>query len=403
MYQKYIRSGVFVFLGAVGLWVASSLFSYFTYNAVPDVRIAGVEHGGNYKGVVPCSLLANNGYKIASASITIDGKRFDVEGAGSIRAKEFSIPFELDTTELADGKHLLQIEAVDASYHANKSSEQIEFFVDNLPLKAAFLQSEYTADQGRTLHPKFRVNKKIASAKIKIFSKTYDCYPDADGSMAYESFIPVDCEQNSDEYLMSLEVTDRVGNTAKLANTVKIAKMTFPKQKGFYIPPEKLNDEKEVSMNNKILGEALGKWLDNSPKKKLWSGPFETPTVIKKISTPYGEIRVTPEKGRYLHRAIDIVNTPRSVVWASQNGKVIIKDRYLMTGNTVVIDHGLGVFTKYFHLDDFADIDVGDFIKKGAPVGRLGMTGYANGYHLHWELTVNGVPVDPLEWTKTVF
>ena len=58
---------------------------------------------------------------------------------------------------------------------------------------------------------------------------------------------------------------------------------------------------------------------------------------------------------------------------------------------------------KYFHLDDFADIEVGDFIRKGQPVGKLGVTGYANGYHLHWELTVNGVPVDPVEWTKKVF
>jgi murein DD-endopeptidase MepM/ murein hydrolase activator NlpD len=104
-----------------------------------------------------------------------------------------------------------------------------------------------------------------------------------------------------------------------------------------------------------------------------------------------------------LHKAVDIVNNPKSVVWASQNGRVIIKDRYLFSGNTVVIDHGLGVFTKYYHLDDFAELEVGDSIKKGEPVGKLGITGYANGYHLHWELMVDGVPVEPFEWTKHVF
>ena len=46
---------------------------------------------------------------------------------------------------------------------------------------------------------------------------------------------------------------------------------------------------------------------------------------------------------------------------------------------------------------------VGDAIRKGEPVGNVGMTGYANGYHLHWELMVGGVPVEPFEWTKNVF
>lgn len=156
-------------------------------------------------------------------------------------------------------------------------------------------------------------------------------------------------------------------------------------------------------MNSKILAEALQKWIEHSPNKKLWTGSFEVPTVIRKITTPFGEIRITPEMGRYYHRAVDIANTPRSVVWASQKGKVIIKDRYVMSGNTIVLDHGLGVFTKYFHLDDFADIEVGDTLNKGEPVGKVGMTGYANGYHLHWELSVNGVSVDPLEWTKSVY
>jgi len=90
-------------------------------------------------------------------------------------------------------------------------------------------------------------------------------------------------------------------------------------------------------------------------------------------------------------------------VWATQSGKVIIKDRYLMSGNTVAIDHGCGIVSLYYHLEDFADIEVGDMLKKGNPVGTLGMTGYASGYHLHWELRVNGTPVDPLQWTQQNF
>ena len=104
-----------------------------------------------------------------------------------------------------------------------------------------------------------------------------------------------------------------------------------------------------------------------------------------------------------MHRAVDLLNFPKTVVWASQEGRVVIKDRFLLTGNTVVLDHGVGVFSIYCHLEDFADIEVGDLVKKGNKLGRLGMTGYANGYHLHWEIRVNNVAVNPMQWTQRNF
>jgi murein DD-endopeptidase MepM/ murein hydrolase activator NlpD len=401
IFNKRITTIASIAGAVIVLWIGSSIFTYFTYSVVPEVRITGVEVEKSYKGAVKCFLHSRNGYKISSVSISVDGSPLDIAATKSIGAKEFDIPFEIETVRLGDGKHLLKVEAVDSSYHANKASEEIGFFVDNKQLQVAFLQPDYSVLQGRTFHPKIRVNKTGVKAKINVFSKEHEC-SNASNEI-YEAFVPIDCEQNADNYVMNVEVTDKVGNVVRQVGSVKIKKANFPKQKGFQVSQEKLDEEKEVSMNNKILKVALEKWLEKSPKEKLWGGPFEVPTIIRRITSPFGEIRITPQKGRYQHCAIDIANSPKSVVWASQRGKVIIKDRYLMSGNTVVIDHGLGVFTKYYHLDDFSDIEVGDIVRKGAPVGRLGMTGYANGYHLHWELSVRGVSVDPLEWTKNVF
>lgn len=401
--QKLVKPAIFAGVSLIVLWVGSSALGYFTYKAEPEVVVSGISNGGSYKGAVACALKGDNGYKIASVKVSLDGDPFSVEGARFVRSKRFNLPFELNTAELSDGKHIFQVEATDSSYSANKKTNEIEFFVDNRPLEATLLEQDYHVDQGRTLHLVLQVNKPVETASVSLFSKTFECYPDGDSSTRYESFIPVDCEQAAGDYLLGLEVKDRVGSVVKLSSSLQVKEVNFPRQRGFSVSSEKLNEEKEVSMNNRILAEALDKWLANSPKKKMWKGSFELPTVVRKVSTPYGEIRVTPEKGRYIHRAIDIVNDPKSVVWASQDGRVIIKERYLMTGNTLVIDHGLGVFTKYYHLEDFSEVGVGDFIKKGEPVGRLGMTGYANGYHLHWELSINGVSVDPVEWTKKVF
>ena len=68
----------------------------------------------------------------------------------------------------------------------------------------------------------------------------------------------------------------------------------------------------------------------------------------------------------------------KSVVWATQDGKIVLKDRYVYSGNTVVIDHGYGILSLFFHLDSFADITVGDPSLNEESIGTLGKTGYAS-------------------------
>ena len=91
---------------------------------------------------------------------------------------------------------------------------------------------------------------------------------------------------------------------------------------------------------------------------------------------------------------------PRSVVWAPQDGIVVMKDRFAPSGNTVIVDHGLGILSLFYHLEDFADIEVGQKVAQGNPLGTIGKTGFATGYHLHWEMRINNTPVDPLQWVK---
>jgi murein DD-endopeptidase MepM/ murein hydrolase activator NlpD len=241
---------------------------------------------------------------------------------------------------------------------------------------------------------------------VSLISKTFKAYPESPESTIYECFIPIECEEHPNEYVLTAHLIDAPKNSLKLNASVEIVKFFFKEQHSrgsIHVSQDKLNQEKEISMNEKILDQAIGKWTQASAPEKYWNGPFDIPTQAQRLSTPHGEIRVTPERGRYLHRGIDVVNHPKSVIWASQNGKVVIKDRFFITGNTIVLDHGLGVTTLYAHLEDFADIEVGDMVKKGNKIGRIGMTGYATGYHLHWELRVNNVAVDPLEWTKKIY
>lgn len=362
-----------------------------------------LEQDGTYHKELHCAITANNDYKISYVRLFVDTKEIDLGRAGNVGAKQFDVPLNIDTTHMTDGKHTLEVEAVDSSYHHNNARKQWTFYVDNKPLRATFIETSYKVDQGKTLHFKVQANKKLKTVDIQCLSKTYQCTPTDDLATTFECFIPIECEAIPQETTATATIEDLVKNTMSSTAQVKIVEFAFKKQKGFVVSQEKLNEESEVSASHKVLEEALGKWVNESPKKKMWTGPFETPVEVQRMATPFGEIRVTPERGRHLHKGVDLINRPRCPVWAAQTGKVIIKDRFFLTGNTVVLDHGLGVFTLYGHLEEYADIQVGDIVKKGNPVGKLGMTGYATGYHLHWEVRINNIAVDPIEWTTTVY
>ncbi|MCB9493222.1 MAG: M23 family metallopeptidase [Epsilonproteobacteria bacterium] len=401
---KYVKYVCAVLVASFCLWwCGDGMYRYATHNKLPEVALSGLCEGGTYCKQVACALCADNSYKISTVSVFLDGVELDGGSVHHVRTARFTTPFVLDCSKLTDGKHTLEVEAVDASYKQNKIRHSYNFYVDNVPLRAQFVQQEYVTDQGKTVHMKIHANKKLESLTVTALSKTYEFLPESFDSTVYECFVPIDCEELANEHVVTAQVVDPAQNKTKLTAKLKINAFEFKKQRGFRVSDQKLEDERELSVKNDDLENRLEACLKDSPKQKLWTGPFEYPIEVQRTSTPFGEVRMTPQRGKYMHKGLDLINTPRSVVWASQHGRVIIKDRFLMTGNTVAIDHGRGVCTVYAHLDDFADINVGDMVRKGNPIGKIGMTGYANGYHLHWEVRVHNTPVEPSEWTSKIY
>lgn len=399
--MRYLKLPIlFLSIAGLGFWIGSGIFSYFTHQTPPVFSLKDMEENGYYAEQTTAYICADNAYKIKNVTITIDGKEFSNE---VIKAKNFEHPFTIDTTTFVDGPHQIEFVATDSSYHANTSRKNFTFYVDNAPLRASLATTTYTVDQGRTAHIKLLANKPLGKSTVTIFNTEYSFSPESERSHTYESFIPVDCEEQPGDIFVTVTVRDRVGNEQKLPCTITVQAYEFKKQRGFSVNAEKLEEERATSIDDKVLREALKKWVAQSSPTKMWSGAFEMPISVQRMTTPFGEIRTNPDRGRYMHKGVDLINRPKCVVWASQKGKVIIKEQFALYGNTIVLDHGLGVFTLYGHLDSFANIEVGDILNKGNAVGKLGMTGYASGYHLHWELMVNNVGVDPVEWTTKIY
>ena len=132
--------------------------------------------------------------------------------------------------------------------------------------------------------------------------------------------------------------------------------------------------------------------------QQLWSGPFIWP-VAEIVVSPFG-IRRSYNGGpvNSFHMGIDLAADEGTPVAAGNSGRVAYVGSGPTHGNSVLIDHGDGVFSGYNHLSVIS-VQVGQMVNKGDLVGLVGSTGMATGPHLHWEIIVRGLPVDPAPWT----
>jgi murein DD-endopeptidase MepM/ murein hydrolase activator NlpD len=98
-----------------------------------------------------------------------------------------------------------------------------------------------------------------------------------------------------------------------------------------------------------------------------------------------------------IHMGEDLASLMNSPVYAGNNGAVVYAEPLGIYGHTVILDHGLGVFSSYSHMSKI-DVKVGEKLQKGAVLGQTGTTGLAAGDHLHFAINLQGEFVDPLEW-----
>ena len=355
---------------ALSGYAAHRIHLYYFDTTPPNVVIVGFENEKGYAGDVSGSLKGSSPYKIAHISMWLDDKLIHKDF--KINRRHIDHPISIPAQTIPDGAHVLKFEIIDGTKHQNKTELQRCFYTDNVNLQANLtpVAHGYKVYQGRCLYLQLQANKQIKSAQAKVLNNVYNFFPERKASCTYEVMIPIECEQDAGEYPISVEVLDRLDNKIILENKFEVVSFPF-KRKILNIAGNKLQTELEFTqLQEADLEKALEQLAQQSSAEKLWSGPFDVPLVMKGITTDFGVIRTSQERGRKVHKALDLIADPKSVIWACANGTVVLKDRFTHAGNTVVIDHGCGVLSMYYHLHDFADISVGQKVKKGAPLGR---------------------------------
>ena len=150
----------------------------------------------------------------------------------------------------------------------------------------------------------------------------------------------------------------------------------------------------------------LQAYTNDATSTKYWNGVFLSPVppeLSAAYASYYGGRRSYNGSGYYyFHSGLDYFSVMGGDVYAAAPGIIVYRGSLLLHGNTTMIDHGWGVYTLYAHQSEFL-VSEGQKVSAGELIGRVGNTGRSIGPHMHWEIWVGGVQVDPLDWVKETY
>jgi len=272
----------------------------------------------------------------------------------------------------------------------------ITFFLTTLVAFNVELSSPQLAN-GQTIVAEFSKQKGIDYKTISVDKKRFPVFSHPQKQDKFYALIPMSYYQKP---------TSKKITIIYVQNGVKKSKEMFIKVKdGQYkkeeitVSSSKVNPKsKEVKARiSKEYNEAMRIYTTLTPQNYLDS-EFILP-LDSFITSDFGKARTYNGSLKGYHSGTDFRAQVGTAIVASNRGKVVlVKDRFY-SGGTVLIDHGQGIYTCYFHMSDFA-VKEGEKVKKGQVIGLSGQSGRVTGPHLHFAVRINGVQVDPLQFIE---
>lgn len=365
------------------------------------------------------------------------GRRFDIfkKTYSGERIFEDKVEVIINPKESAirEGSIKLFISAFDKSFFSNKKEISIEIPVNFKKPRVEVVTPQHNVNMGGAELVFYKATgAEIQTSGVKARNWIFKGYPASKISSEfshfpdlYFAFFGVPFDWNPDTERLTVFATDAIGNSATSSFNYLVLRKRFPTPEMKLTEdflnaklPELLSQTEENpalgdSLEAKVkqfrsinesfrgkLGAKLVEIMNDSSPQKLWKQPLIRPLAGAPRSI-FGERRKylvgSIDAGSSVHEGIDLAATANAPVFAASDGIVKFADVLGIYGNSVVLDHGLGVFTLYGHLSSIS-CAVGDRVGSGQPIGRTGTTGLAGGDHLHFEVRVHGLPVTPIEW-----
>ncbi|MDD3343797.1 MAG: M23 family metallopeptidase [Sulfurospirillaceae bacterium] len=166
------------------------------------------------------------------------------------------------------------------------------------------------------------------------------------------------------------------------------------------VEPSKVSPPKEAMEQIKQESQEAHKIYQTFTPKRYWTLPYAMP-IHSTITSDYGNARIFNNTLQSYHSGTDFRASVGTPILASNDGVVVLSKTRYYAGGSIVIDHGEGIYSVYYHLSS-RSLHVGDHVKQGDVVGLSGATGRVTGPHLHFGFMVQDIPVDPLDFIRKV-
>jgi len=323
--------------------------------------------------------------------------------------------------KLVDGPATLQITAEGFSLRGNKASVVRSVHVDVIPPQIFLLNTMNHVNPGGVCVILYRTSEPVVESGVFVNQTFYRAYPlTVSGRPCHVCYFAIPMDASDQEPQVRAFVKDAGQNETSASVQFILKKKSFrsdkvglsdnflqqkmpdfqtavPELRGKTLLDTFIHVNTVMRADNLKTIQAL---CQKSQPKALWEGTF----LRMKDGAPmalFGDRRQWlsggQEIGESIHEGIDLASTEKAPVQAANHGLVIFSGPLGIYGNTVVIDHGLGLISLYGHLSSI-QVKEGQAVKLGDVIGNSGMSGLAGGDHLHFGIMVGGQFVNPIEW-----
>jgi murein DD-endopeptidase MepM/ murein hydrolase activator NlpD len=262
--------------------------------------------------------------------------------------------------------------------------------------RVVFHPSQFTVGEVGWIHVLGATDPATVEGAVGGRSLTF--FPYAGGQAA---LVGVDLETKPGAEPWDVAVLEPGHEPWKARGTVRIARRTFHVQR-LTLPRHMVDLDPETERRAVSESERLRTLYRTITGERLWRGRFTRPVAGTESGTGFGARRVINGQPRLPHSGIDFPVPRGTPVVAVNSGQVALVGDFFFPGHLVVIDHGLGLYTLYFHLDEVL-VQPGEPVDRGQKIGTVGATGRATGPHLHFGAQVGASRIDPAALLKLAF